>query len=358
MASTNVLGARTRGRDNAFDVLRLLGAALVLVSHSFALAGDAEPRLGDHSLGVIGVEIFFAISGFLVTASWLSEPRVRAFLVKRALRILPALVVTVVLSAFVLGPLLSTLSTGEYLRDARPYTYVIDNVGAVVGAGTVWDVAYTLPGVFAGLPSDAVNGSLWTLPVEVRAYLLVLVLGLVGLLAKRLWIVAALGLLALAPGASESTLLLVVFLVSALMYVKRDSIPLDGRLALAALLVWLIAMWAPHAQPLVAIAAPYVVLYAAYRAPAGVRTITRRGDVSYGLYLLAFPVQQLLLELLGAGTSPYLLTLIALPVTYALATLSWRLVERPALRLKSMLAGPRQEAPARRPEPQPTPVLP
>src|ERR671933_330026 len=154
MASTETLGSRSRGRDNAFDALRLLGAVLVLVSHSFALAGVAEPKLGKSSLGVIGVEIFFAISGFLVTASWLSDPRPRAFLAKRALRILPALIVTVALTAFLLGPLLTTLSAGSYETASGTASYVVDNIVAVLTGGTVRDVAYALPGVFGGNPLD------------------------------------------------------------------------------------------------------------------------------------------------------------------------------------------------------------
>src|ERR1700709_677548 len=161
MASNDVLGNRSRGRDNAFDVPRLLGAALVLVSHSFVLAGTAEPKLGRSSVGVLGVEIFFAISGFLVTASWLSDPRPRAFLGKRALRFLPALCVTVAVSGFVLGPLVTVLTPGSYLRAPGALSYVVDNVGAVLSAGTVRDVSYSLPGVFTGNPVDAVNGSLW-----------------------------------------------------------------------------------------------------------------------------------------------------------------------------------------------------
>ena len=131
MAASRV-GQRAGSRDNAFDVLRLLGATLVLVSHSFALVGLAEPHLGHSSFGAIGVEVFFAISGFLITASWLSEPRLRAFLVKRALRILPALFVTVLASAFLLGPLVSDLSPISYFSSVAPDKYVVQNMGAVI----------------------------------------------------------------------------------------------------------------------------------------------------------------------------------------------------------------------------------
>jgi peptidoglycan/LPS O-acetylase OafA/YrhL len=361
MAMTETLGSRSRGRDNAFDVLRLLGATLVLVSHSFALAGVAEPKLGRSSFGVLGVEIFFAISGFLVTASWLSDPRPRAFLAKRGLRILPALIVTVAVSAFLLGPLLTTLAPGGYARAPGTLSYLIDNVVAVVTGGTVRDVAYSLPGVFSGNPMDAVNGSLWTLPVEVRAYALVLALGLVSALTRWLWPLVVAGLAVVFTGTSESNLLLVIFMVGALMYVHRDRIPLRGSLALAALAGWAACVWFAEGAPVVAVSAPYLVLYVAYRAPAFLRRLTSRGDVSYGVYLLAFPVGQTIVQLLGSSdVSPYAVIALSFPITYVLAMLSWRFVEKPALRLKNAAAGRRRERPAQlepQAEPQPVPAM-
>ena len=339
MASIDRLGPRARGRDNAFDVLRLLGATLVLVSHSFALVGFAEPRLGHSSLGAIGVEIFFAISGFLIAASWLAEPRLRAFFVKRALRILPALFATLVLSAFLLGPIMTDVSPASYFSSSAPLRYVAENISAVVSGGAV-DVNYSLPGVFAGQPSDAVNGSLWTLPIEVRAYLLVVVLGLAMVLTRWLWIPVAAGLVYLFVGGSETMLLLVLYFVSTLLFIHRDRVPLHRGLALAALASWLIGAFTPHFGALICIGIPYLVLYLAYRAPSWTRAITRRGDVSYGVYLLAFPVQQVIVHVMP-GIGPYAVIAISFPFTYLLATLSWHGVERPVLRLKGALAGPR-----------------
>ncbi len=338
-------------------MLRLAAAALVLVSHSFALAGRGEPRLGRTSLGVTGVEIFFAISGFLVAGSWLAQPRAGTFAFKRALRILPALALTVALSAFVLGPLATSLPAGDYLRQSGPARYVGENLLAVGSGDAVGDLAYRLPGVFATNASSVVNGSLWTLPIEIRAYLLVLVLGIAGLLLRRLWLVvtAMLVLLALPDAAAgwagvgrlvdwrdshPDPLLLAVFGVAAVLYVYRERVPLRPWLAAAALATWAFATWVlttagPLSNVLVALAVPYLVIYTAYEAPRWLRTLTRPGDVSYGLYLLAFPVQQTILQIAGRdGLGPLALLAIAFPVTYGLALLSWRLVERPALSLK------------------------
>ncbi len=108
------LQERLADRDNSFDVLRLAAAAMVLVGHSFYLAGRSEPTVPLTGTGIsfVGVLVFFAISGFLVTGSWLHDRRVVPFVVKRALRIMPALVVVLVLTAYLLGPLATTIDRG------------------------------------------------------------------------------------------------------------------------------------------------------------------------------------------------------------------------------------------------------
>jgi peptidoglycan/LPS O-acetylase OafA/YrhL len=363
-------------RDNAFDALRLFAAILVLISHSFALTALGEPRLGSTSLGVIGVEIFFTISGFLVIRSWLSQPHLGAFVIKRALRIVPALVVCLVASAYLLGPLVTDQGTGRYLGSSEPARYVADSLVAIGSGGTVDHVAYELPGAFADNPHQAVNGSLWTLPIEIRAYYLLALLGLLGLFARGLPALAACGLAGLAvmgvadswgPVADlvepviaqeETLLLLTVFATSSLLYLHRERVPLRPVLAALALAGWVALSFTALSGPATALLLPYAVLYAAYRLPAAARRLTAHGDVSYGVYLLAFPIQQVMVLLLGWEIGPWALIAVSLPVVYVLAFLSWRLVESPALRLKQRFPFARtyaigQDGPAR-PHPQST----
>jgi peptidoglycan/LPS O-acetylase OafA/YrhL len=350
-----MLGDVARGRQNGFDALRLGAAILVLVSHSFALTALDEPRLGSTSLGVVGVEIFFAISGFLVVRSWLSQPQLRAFLLKRTLRIVPALVICVVASAYVLGPLATDRDAGAYLGSTEPARYATESVVAVVSAGTLGSIQYDLPGVYAQNPHQAVNGSLWTLPIEVRAYYLLALLGMIGLLMRGLPVLAAGGIALLAviglgdwwsPAADlvepiaaqeETLMLLAVFAAAALLYVRRDRVPLSAAAAAVALAGWFGLSWTALSGPATVLLLPYVVLFAAYRAPAAVRRLTAHGDVSYGVYLFAFPVQQTFVMALGAEIGPWALIGLSLPATYALGFLSWRVVESPALRLKQRL---------------------
>ena len=140
------IGSEIANRDNNFDVLRLGAASLVLVSHTWALTGRAEPAVRGNSLGAIGVFTFFAISGFLVSRSWQLDPRVAAFAVKRVLRLWPALIVLVLLSAGLLGPLFTDLSLGDYFTDSGTTRYVHTNIGL--------HTVYNLPGVFEDNPGE------------------------------------------------------------------------------------------------------------------------------------------------------------------------------------------------------------
>src|SRR5436190_21949475 len=111
------LGDVAGSRLNNFDVLRLLGATLVLFSHSFALTRGSDPVtcLNGETLGTVGVSLFFGICGFLVARSWAVWPRASAYLAKRALRLLPALCVVVLVSASVLVPLATSLPLVGFL---------------------------------------------------------------------------------------------------------------------------------------------------------------------------------------------------------------------------------------------------
>jgi peptidoglycan/LPS O-acetylase OafA/YrhL len=264
------------------------------------------------------------------------------------------LAVTVVLCALALGPLVTSLSASSYFTDSATPAYVIDNLLSVGTGGFGHQIALDLPGVFVSHPDHAVNVSLWTLPIEVRAYGLVALLGLIGLLRGAVVPVAvAFFLLSVAPSSVIDLPLLgapldflrgadglaahltAMFFVAAAFYRYRDHVPLRLDLAAVSLLALVASLGTPLERPVLLIAIPYLVLCAAYRSSGGLRRLTRPGDVSYGIYLLAFPVQQMIYELWGgSGPSPLLLGLIAFPVVYLLALASWHGVEQRTLALK------------------------
>jgi peptidoglycan/LPS O-acetylase OafA/YrhL len=341
---------------NNFDVLRLGAAALVLVSHAFLVNGVDDPAIpltGDETLGDMAVTAFFGISGFLVARSWCRDPRLGRFVIKRALRIVPALWAVVAVCAVVLGPLFTAWPLDHYFASGDTWRYVADN--------GVFRTALYLPGVFGGNPHDAVNGSLWTLPLELEAYLAVAVLGVFGAF-RRAGVVAGavVALLVLdlpfGPGghalvtAGGSTSLaedtvnrLAAFFVAALIYMLRDRELLTLRgLALVGV-VWVASIGTSFEYVVGAVAIPYAVILAAYRTPAGLGRLTARGDVSYGIYLWGWPVEQMVRAVLGPGAGVVGTLVVAAPPTYLVALASWRLVEAPALRLKDRRARLRAE---------------
>ena len=173
------LASFVSGRDNNFNLIRFVAATLVLFSHSFALSigsSDAEPLRASIGMtwGDIAVDIFFITSGFLIANSFLTRSNVLVFLWSRALRIFPALIIAVLFCVFVIGIAFTSLEPKEYLAHDQTQRYLIKNIMLVGG------IEYSLPGVFSENPfSHAVNGSLWTMPYEVKMYMLLIVMLLV-----------------------------------------------------------------------------------------------------------------------------------------------------------------------------------
>ena len=169
------------GRESGFDLLRIVAASLVIVSHAFPLSGRFEPRVFGYealTYGTLGVAIFFAVSGYLVHQSWHRDANVKRFLTRRAARLFPALTVALLITVFALGPLVSSQSASDYLADSQTYRYLVGNLSLFL-------VEYDLPGVWLDQPTAAVNGPIWTLRLEFTAYVLLMALGVAGLLRHR-----------------------------------------------------------------------------------------------------------------------------------------------------------------------------
>jgi peptidoglycan/LPS O-acetylase OafA/YrhL len=343
-----LLGERTSSRENNFDLVRLGAAALVVVSHSWSLTGRAEPGLVGNTLGGLAVLIFFAISGFLIARSWDLDRRVHAYAVKRFLRLWPALAVVVVVSGLVVGPLTAKRPFHPYIASGTT-TYVASNM--------VLSTHNRIHGTFADNPVPGmITGTLWTLPVEVKAYALLLLLGLLGLVRRPVMLFALLvvlawvlrsppdyqyGIIGRWLEAPVQTLMLMLFVGGALLYALRDRVRLDWRLAtLAALLFWATPHVPGSLRPLAqAVSIPYLAVMIAYSAPKALSLLTRPGDVSYGVYLWAFPVQQSVIHVAGGNLKPGWVLLATVPITYGIALCSWRLIEAPSLALKQRLRG-------------------
>lgn len=328
-------------QKNNLNFLRLVGACLVLYGHSYVFMGLAKPLfLSWLPMGPLGVYIFFTISGYLIAASWDHDPHWFRFMARRALRIFPALVVCITLTVFVLGPLLTSVSLREYFSNQHTWGY-FRNIAMYI--------SYYLPGVFeqSRVP-NAVNGSLWTLPVEFFMYI---TLSLIGLVKGNRWAFAAIAVLSILLTvfwARRSSEMLVFyasdlrqvffygtyFWVGAVFYkfnlaryfsISVVSVACILMLCLEPFTYWLsLASW---------VLLPTVVLAFGLAYSPALNWVTSKGDYSYGIYIYAFPTQQALASLYP-DMSIHWYVFMCLLGTLPLAMLSWHFIEQPALRLK------------------------
>lgn len=351
-----------------FDLIRIGAAMLVIISHSFPLAGVAEPFLIDFpvfawSAGHVGVIIFFATSGFLVSQSWQRDPHPLRFPIRRVMRIWPGFIVVLLFAAYIVGPFATTLPRSTYLRDDGTWAYVYQNV-------TMHPIAYWLPEVFTGNPLRAVNGSIWSLPYEVLCYLGLLALGMVRLV--RAWFLGVLSVGAIIAyrytvaaatvhlpddvwGIAGSFLVgtSVWFIGGAFLAQVRRHVVRNHLVATAALLIFAAGVYRQAALLLVP-SFTFLIIYLGTLPSSWAARIGRFGDPSYGMYLYAFPIQQIFVALHHGVVSPYVLMVESALVSIVFGYASWHLVERHGVRLGRRMIGLTRRS--TKPEPVAEPV--
>lgn len=338
-------GAPYPYRRNSLNLFRLILAALVLYSHAYYIAGvEGSPAFNGENLGGWAVVGFFVLSGFLITRS-----RVRTsagtYLVHRIARIMPAFIVCLVVTAFVFAPLALLLQgqgLGGFLSaQVTPFEYVWGNIALYIHH-------YSIGTTLSAVPyPDAWNGSLWTLYFEFFCYVIVWVLGSLAIYRRSIGFVAAIWVvsvgLRLVTGLGvtagldgdfvQLARLFPFFAAGSLVYFVVERWGLNRLIGIASipvaavLMVFVPIVGGQLAAPLLAYALLW--LSTVIRQPAWIA----RNDVSYGFYIYAWPVQQLTLIAIGLslGFAGYLAVTIV--VTFALAWLSWMLVERRAMLL-------------------------
>lgn len=339
----------TQGRNNNFNLVRIVAALAVLVTHSFVLSSgnpDDEPlrRTLGMTIGSIAVDVFFVTSGLLVTASLLRSQSVVAFAWSRCLRIFPGLLVMLLLTVFLIGPFFTILQPTSYFLDPRTHAYLIK------GATLVTGIVDRLPGVFERNPyAGSINGSLWTMPYEVRMYVLLAVLWMVFHKVFRLrgaQFTRAVQALALLSGAAlviahfmssrDATFLRLFFMffAGAALFVSRERVRLSAPLFAACIALSMLATVDQHLFFVTYTASlPYLVICLAYVPSDTARRYNKVGDYSYGIYIYAFPVQQSLAAAVP-GLSAFAMMGASLMATTALAALSWHCIERRAIGLR------------------------
>ena len=334
---TVFIGDRSDGRSNHFNLIRMIAATGVLVSHAYPISlgdGATEPLqfwLNGVSLGTVCVYVFFTISGFFIAKSFDRSPSLGRFLRARVLRLYPALAVVLIITVMIAGLFLTVAPPKAYWTVAPEY--VVRNL-------SLYRLQFELPGVFDRNPlGPAINGSLWTLFHEVMCYVGVFLTGLLGLLRnRRVLVVLLVGFVILQPLALLLPLpeklaaflkLTVPFAIGTAFYVWRDFVPLRLSIGLALIVLVSLTYVTPLFHMTFAVALSYwIFLVGLAKAPA-LLTYNRLGDYSYGIYIYAFPLQQLM-AFWGVAL-PLANMLLAFPVTLTMAILSWHLIEKPAL---------------------------
>lgn len=334
------------GRYNCVKETRLLLAMAVVASHAPQLMdGDRRRELLTRacnalSLGEVAVLGFFLLSGYFAILGWEQRPRAIPFLCNRGLRIYPAYTVACLACALVVGPLASDASA--YVRSFDPLAFA-RNVVLLRGPAT--------PPVFVGLPNPAINGSLWTLPYDFALQISVAVLGGIGALRPRVWFgltCVVLGVMALHAASMEfripGTLLTSghglfrvagAFSVGGCFCLYRDRIRFSTWWSAACAAAVAVALSSRALAPLALVTGgAYVLFHVAFRRRRSASRFSRLPDVSFGVFLYGWPMQNLLLWWTSL-TSPAALAAYSAVVSAGLGLASWYLVERPFARMRS-----------------------
>lgn len=343
--------AKTLERDNNnFDLIRLGAALAVMFGHSFGIHGgdvDMEWVLKfthRESFGSFAVYGFFLISGLLVSASYARQGSPLRFISLRALRIWPGEIVCALFIGLVVGPLFTSVPLASYFTDPTTIRWLVHNTSLLGGVGG------RLPGVFEhNHLSMLANVTVWTLPIELECYVIVLILGLLGLLDSKWWTLLVIGAASalfayfvkhppthmtlgqfFVLPIAYSFYPVPYFLLGMLLYPFRRFIPLHWLPAVLSIVAYIMLRDTVAGTVILYPAFAYGLLWIS-----SMRELQRfrpKHDYSYGIYLYGFVVQQAVTDLLPSQSN-YLSVAIAIPIAILLAALSWHFIERPCLAL-------------------------
>lgn len=328
---------------NNFDFIRLFAAFMVLYSHQFTLSGLTEPTpLPGISYGTLALFIFFSISGYLTSQSWENDPNFMRFIARRILRIWPGLAASCLFIALLAGPYLSTNTPEDYFSSTELYNYF---------SILRMKLSDRLPGVFINNPfPHAINGSLWSIPLEIKWYLILSLLGVTGILKRP-----------------PLLFLTIFFYIIYLIFIYKinnkwhDSGHYIHEFGLffcyGIFLQKTKSKWQSHRKIIYAtISIAFIILniinqsylsiltcippLAILTGSASTKLLNRTGefgDFSFGVYIYAFPIQQGIIWSTANRLPFYYALTLSCIITFIFAILSWRHIEKPSLRLKSKL---------------------
>ncbi|HDZ9289775.1 acyltransferase family protein [Vibrio cholerae] len=321
---------------NNFNFIRLVAAGLVIYGHSNAIVFDGGQDFVTRYLnwgftGGIAVDMFFVISGFLVTAS-ISKGAFLYYVKSRFLRIYPALIFWVAITSFVVAPIFSD------------YSYNISSsISYFLNVATAYKMSYFIDGVFYENKDSAINGSLWSVILEVRLYILVAVAYFFGVFkSKTLFNVLFFVCFVLfffkphyIPFAKSPTDIHVstLFLIGSFYWVNKEYIYISPFICLSLFSFLSLAFSLQKFEMAYIFSMPYFLFCIAYMK--GLSLFRKLGDYSYGMYLIGWPVQQILLSF-NPSISVENHQVLSILFSFLLAVFSWHVIEKPAIGLKRL----------------------
>ena len=325
-----------RNKKNNFNFIRLIAAFMVIYGHSNAIVvnGGADfitKHLNFGFTGGIAVDVFFVISGFLVTAS-MSKGKLSYYIKSRVLRIYPALIFWVAISAFIIAPI---FSNSDYLFS--------NSVMYFLNMASAYNVIFFIDGVFASNRDHAVNGVLWSVIVETRLYLAVFVFYIIGVLKSKtvfnvffyISLIVFYFYPEYAPIAASTTDLHVIslFLIGGFYWINKDSIIISPFYAMLMFVIAFLGFKLGEFKSAYIFVLPYFVFCIAYMK--GLCIFRKIGDYSYGIYLVGWPVQQVIVAIypqISLEWHQFFSILFAL----ILGIFSWHMIEKPFLNMKNI----------------------
>ncbi|RCH54148.1 hypothetical protein DJ568_14815 [Mucilaginibacter hurinus] len=327
-----------RGNNN-FGLVRLITASLVIFNHSSALfpKGYHMPETG-----YLRLWVFFFLSGLFITSSYGNSKTQVSFIIMRMSRLWPALIVCTLLTVFVMGPLVTSLSLNEYFTSEVTWKYLVSN-------SIIFNIKYYLPGVFTtNYFKDVVNNPLWTIPMELKCYGIVFGLGFLGLFKSKVTMLTGYMVMIIYlfntkmnfwEITSGSITLYMLFFAGSICYFFRKYIYIDYRIALCLIFLLTLTHFATIHQIVSMLILQFALIYTTLVLGASriFKKVKLPGDYSYGVYIYGFIVQQTIAHYLP-DISPLVSIVYTMPVVIILGGLSWHLIENPALKFGKKLA--------------------
>ena len=359
---SNTLGGiiKEKGaRANNLNFIRLVAAILVVLSHAFNITyGKADwksheflARLsnGDLSLGKIAVFCFFILSGYLITASYVKSKNNAEFFLKRFIRIYPGLIFVLVITVFLIAPIYSDKGVIQNYLSKENYLYIVHNLSFLINNDKI-------PGLFSSNPLPGlVNGSLWSLKHEMYCYFTVplcvlltknkpkRILTLFGILTilNLLFYFNLIGILNWESGfpfrLKRFLGLYEYFLAGVFMYSVRESIVISRKYALALFPLLCVSIFIPPITSLAfATIGTYILFVMGYSPDIKMPSVHKIGDLSYGIYIFGWPIQQIVMQQMGYSMSWSANFLLSMPFILVMACISWNIIEKPSLKFKSL----------------------